>query len=117
MIVKVGTHLLLNFPALAAPNAFSFSFCPTEFPATPRWPPTAPPDLGEVWELDRDVGGVRDCPRDERAEPVGGGLAPLGIFGFGMRLPRLLSEDVSRTGAGAELIDRLGVLPYDLALL
>lgn len=61
---------------------------------------------------------MRDWPSDERAEEgVGGGLAPLGIFGFGMRLPRLFSEGGSTTGTGAELIDRLVVLPYDLALL
>lgn len=76
------------------------------------------PDLGDVWELEREEGGVRDCPSEERADEAGGGgLAPLGIFGFGMRLPRLLSDDDSSTGGATEFTDRRGVVPYDLALL
>lgn len=54
---------------------------------------------------------MRDCPSDARDVEEGGGLAPFGIFGFGMRLPRLLSEGDSATGAVAEFIDRRGVLP------
>lgn len=61
---------------------------------------------------------MRDWPSEDRTRDAGGGgLAPFGIFGFGMRLPKLLSFCDSITGTGFELTERLGAVPYDLALL